>query len=58
MRRLFEWFDWRDLIIPVGPGIGALILYFWVWHPLLLMVALVLFVIEAIIISWRIEGGE
>jgi len=49
------WFDWLDLLIPVGPAIACIVAMFIAWHPLFLLVALTLFGLEAVLITWRLE---
>jgi len=50
-----DWFDWLDLLIPVGPAIACIVAMFIVWHPILLLVTLTLLGFEAVLITWRLE---
>jgi hypothetical protein len=49
-----KWFDWKDLILPIAPGIGTIVLFFYTWHPLFLIVGGLFLAAEAVIIKWRL----
>lgn len=50
-----QWFDARDLLIPILPAAFSLVMFFITWHPIFLAVSVALFGVEAIIIMWRVE---